>query len=173
MRNNQKGFVLITSLLLLALISIIAVSVMSGLRTSAVLSRNESNVHKAFYASETSLSTGEGWVQAQTSYPDPSDCDIASACNANEVWLSTSSGLTFTGFMDPAWWQLHGRSASFVHDGNGHYILQDRVFLRDDLSFEGNSGRIGTTIYHVVSEGLAEDKVTRVVLESTYAKRYR
>jgi Tfp pilus assembly protein PilX len=174
-KHNNEGYVLIGSLLLLAIISVIAVSLVGGLRSNEVLSRNESNNHKAFYASETALSSGEEWIQNQTAYSEGVDCDSSNVdadCDANDIWSSDSADLTFGNFMDHDWWLQNSKDSGFVHSGNGHYIVQEVVFVRDGLSFESTASRVGSNIYRVVSEGVAEDGVTRVVLESTYAKRY-
>ena len=74
--------------------------------------------------------------------------------------------------MSHDWWLQNSKDSGFVHAGNGHYVVQEVVFVRDGLSFESGASRVGSNIYRVVAEGMAEDGVTRVVLESTYAKRY-
>ena len=187
--SRQHGFVLIPVLVVIMVLSIIAISLLDDVQTNEVISRNESNTQRAFHVAETALSKGESWLNIQSSYPAPDSSDsclINKNCSDTDVWPTDSEwssvipAITHASLLNGAWWADYGHQTDYILDQSENktvlqtqYIIQERNFISDDLSFNANAQKKGIVFYTVNAQGVSDDSISRSVLGSIYAKRFR
>jgi Tfp pilus assembly protein PilX len=187
--NRQCGFVLLPVLVVIMVLSIVAISLLGDVKTNEVISRNESNTQRAFHVAETALSKGESWLNVQPGYPAPNSSDSCitnSNCWDTNVWPTIAEWsevippITHDRLLAAGWWVDYGHQTDYILDQTvgtttlqTQYVLQERNFISDDLSFNANAQKKGIVFYTVSAQGISDDSISRSVLQSIYAKRFK
>lgn len=176
-RNQQSGAVLVTSLILLLVMTLIGLSSMRSTTLEERMSGNARNSETAFQASEAVLRDGESWLLGRTTEPDGTtdgssgvwelDAPDPDATNSTPWWHESSRGNT--------WWNANGTPFSGVLSGVGampRYLIEEAGFVGDSLNMGLHQDGTGKSFYRVTAYGIGGNDLARVLLQSTYAKRY-
>jgi type IV pilus assembly protein PilX len=168
---NQKGAALVVSLLLLTVLTILALSASQTTRLQERMAGNARDVDVAFQASESGVRSGENWLAELKAKPD--SCTTAVPCDVYQVdWLPID--LSNQG---DAWWATNGRQYGkagkelTVAKIDPVYVIEETDFVKDDLT-EGNGPPNGKQFYRISSIGTGATDVAKVVVQTTYTRRY-
>lgn len=175
--NKQQGAVLVVSLILLLVMTMLG---LSGMRTTTLEERmggNTRNKETAFQAGEAVLREGESNLLALTAAP------LATADGSTGVWLldapdpDTTNAIAWwkESTRDAAWWSANALSYSDTLAGvssGPRYLVEEAAFVSDSITQGQQLDESGKTFYRVTARATGGDDLARVLLQSTYARRY-
>ncbi|WP_210558638.1 MULTISPECIES: PilX N-terminal domain-containing pilus assembly protein [unclassified Pseudomonas] len=151
-RQNQRGMVLLVSLVFLLLLTLIGLSSMQSANLQEKMAGSVSLRNQAFQTAEAALRIGESAVQldsyslavcaSATQCAPPAESSVVSAAG-----LNSTSGVTW------------------VAAGNGFYGVQNIGTTLTAVNVPSNTS---ATLYRVTAVGIAG--TSRSVVESVYAK---
>lgn len=163
-RLAQRGFALITGLLLLLVLTIIAVSMFRGFGTEEQVAGNTREKQRAVNAAVSAEQWAEWYLDSGTA-PGPSDCQAGvvssnpgEVCNtalADFTQPPWGTGVTFTQFNQT----LAGKTGAQFN------YYQPPVFYITKL---GSSVALGGDIYQIDAYGYGANASTVAVVQSTY-----
>jgi len=172
--RRQCGAVLITSLIILLVLTVIGVSAMS---TSSLQERMAGNLRDqtmALQAAETGLKGAENTIDGWIYQP------LATPTATNNVWTANAYSVIDTTAYNDSWWNTNGieYGTAGAVDISGVYadprtITQELYFRADGLDPDARSQGKGVTFYRDTSRAHGTTKHSIVILQSTYAKRFR
>jgi len=168
--HTEKGAVLIISLIILLTMTLIGLVAMQNTSLEEKMAGNMRDQDLAFQAAESSLRDAEDWITSQAYEP------TANTSGSHGVWTLNSASTTVPWWEDSNAWASNAititndipdiktqprhliEEAKFVGDG------QLNVGLQQDVS--------GSMYYRVTSMGTGGTDQARVLLQSSFAKRY-
>ena len=176
-RMKQSGAVLITSLILLLVMTLIGLSSMRSTTLEERMSGNVRNKEIAFQASEAVLREGEVWLLNLSGEPD------ATLDGGSGVWELNAPDPDDTNHIpwwkestrDDSWWNTNGTAFSSVLSGVSvmpRYLVEEVQIVRDSLNLGQQNDGAGRSFYRVTSNGAGGNQLARVLLQSTYARRF-
>ncbi len=166
--SNQRGVVLIVSLLLLLVMTILALSISQTTTLEERMAGNTRDQELAFQGSEAGVRAGEERLDAAA---DPVSCTSLASCDS--LVQGTFSGVDLSQ-KDDTWWSANGAEygASGSHDitevsQDPKYIVRVRGRLSDSLEV----GSQKVTYYEVTSRSYGKTTNSQAVVQTIYAKR--
>lgn len=168
MHKNQRGIVLVISLIMLLVMTLIGVSAMNASMVAEKMAGNSRDVELAFQAAETGLRYGETWIANQIAEPE------AKANGSSQVWTLEGIGTGIT-TKNQAWWMTNAvayTSAISNVKTAPRIVIEYTAFVPDDLLVGSGNGSEGLTYYRVTSRGTGGSDQSRVLLQSTTARRF-
>jgi type IV pilus assembly protein PilX len=182
-RHYQRGVVLVSSLLLLLVVTIMALSMFRGFGMQEKVAGNMREKQRALQAAETAQTYGEQWLIANAATSVPVVCNKLLSGNAlqgqicsNQLWLSLAAGVPVTTVP----WAVAGTASvgvTYLPAGmtvaaasaasNNSYFSAPTFYISDaGTSADPN---VPGEIYQIDAVGYGGNGNTAAVVESTYA----
>ena len=176
---NQRGVVLIVSLVLLFTLTLIAVSSMSTSRLEQKMTANMRDRQVAFQAAEAALREGENYVQNNALVEgnfDPSCTNGQCLCTKTSALLP--SGCTTEYWTDATLdvWNTNNKhklySGTLIGSQPAKYIIE---YMGESCSWGAFAGSLSCPggspyMYRITAIGYGQTANARVMLQSTYLK---
>ena len=181
-KNKQRGVVLVTSLILILVLTL-AVSVnMSGILVDEKIIANQKDHFIASEAAEAALREAENKIANQQVEPTNALSDGTTVLPADaakhtndtrEWWLER----------DDNWWQNEAiaanvttaTSVSSVSVSSAHqvnYVIETLEHVQDSLVIGQQRDELGRSFYRITARGRGGTSDAKVILQTTYTKRY-
>lgn len=165
--RHQQGAVLIISLMILLIMTLIGVTAMNTTTLEEKMAGNMRDKNVAMQASESALKSGEADLAGRGGAPIP----VAAYC-ADCVWQLNL--LPDLGGQAQTWWQGNGNPVAAAISGVNSaplYVMEAQSYVPDNLDM-GQNAKTGTNVYRVTAYGTGATDDAKVILQSTYAKRF-
>ena len=184
--RQQRGAVLIVSLLLLMVVTILALAAGQSTRLQERIAGSQRNFDLAFQSAEAALRSGERWVDEPTRPRPPVPC-VAVSTTPCEVYerdvLSDLVPYKDQAYQQDGWWaqiaQRYAPTENNLIGGNG-LALRDPMFyiefveeVPDVLTTQTASPPPARLYYRVVARGEGGTDDATVVLHSMFVRRYQ
>lgn len=182
MRQQQRGAVLIISLILLVVLTLLGLSAMRNTSLEESMAGNMRAENVAFQAAEAALRNGEEWLTELTAKP------LANGTGSTGIWLLDAPDADDTDDQpwwrqrDAAWWAANGEELgddvdlTYLAGTNlpvqPLYIIEERGVKRDSLNVGQQQDFIGLDYYQVTARGLDMSQRSEVFVRSTFARRF-
>jgi type IV pilus assembly protein PilX len=176
--SNQRGMVLVTSLLLLVVMTILAVSMFRSFGLDEKIAGNVREKQKALNAAETAEQYAESWL-AQGNNTGQVACSIMVASNVGQVCSNTMTSLNMNPAVLP--WAIAGVQVGVNYvpavgsnimtmstsGGAGNYYTNPVFYI----GYLGSTtvSRITTTFYQIDAVGYGGSADAAAVVEATYS----
>ena len=179
--KQQRGAVLVVSLLLLLVMTVLALGASQTTRLQERMSSNMRDRDLAFESSEAGLRNGERIIDSQVVAPSP--C-TSGRCQVYDRTILPSS----IAFQDQTWWNTN--SWSYVTDetfsttaanaikGSGmagadpQFVVEEIEDVPDSLTVPPSGPPPSRIYYRITSGAQGGSAQARVVLQSTFARRF-
>jgi type IV pilus assembly protein PilX len=178
----QRGVVLVTSLLLLLVVTIMALSMFRGFGIQEKVAGNMREKQRALQAAVSAQTYAEQWLIANAGILSPSVCSTVMNANAqqgqicsNQLWVSLPAGVTVTTLP----WQIGNNNVGVTYTppgmnvaaasaaSNNNYSFPPIFYISDGgQSFDPN---VPGEVYQIDAAGYGGNGNTAAVVESTYA----
>ena len=182
--KSQQGVALFVSLVFLLILTILGISSMQSTVMEEKMAGNFNDHNRAFQAGESSLRVAENWLQARIVKPA-----ATAAPNSGQVWSLMDAATDPDGVAvncsgnntmwwrqcNAAWWTANAvQDASTLSNisTNPYYVIEDQAFARDNLNVGQQGDNSGRSLYRVTAKGTGGNDLTRVLLQSSYSKRF-
>lgn len=166
-RGNQRGAVLVTSMLLLMVLTIIGVTVMQMSRMQERMAGNSRDVSLAFQAAEGALRNAEQHIENYKVRP------LLCSTGPCDVWDEQAPDSAIAN-KDADWWDDNGQSYDLEEFAG---VKEPPVAVIEQLN-EFNAGGMGwddadpRDFYQVTSRSTGGSGEAVVVLQTTYTKKF-
>lgn len=171
--RQQRGAVLIISILLLLIMTLIGVTAMSTTSLEEKMAGNMRDKNIALQAAEAGLEDGEAWVAVLGSEPAETTTCGTAPC---DVWALNA--LPDLSSQSHSWWLSNAREygTSGTNDipevaTDPRYIIEAQSFVPDNLD-SGQNPPTGKSIYRVTARGTGGSNDAQVILQTTFVKRF-
>ncbi len=190
MRNSnsridlQHGAVLVTSLVFMAILTVIAVATMRSTTTDINILSNMQSRNNAFQCAEAALRAGEIWLDEKiTSVPDKVTTLPDQTLNT-QVWDYQAEIIQDITTKDRDWWQVNGWTYGDALIDVDHQVgcAEEPRFIVETLGTVGDGSgaveiadraKIGVDIFRITAFSVGVENNTNVILQTTFAKRLR
>lgn len=161
--RQQRGAILVTSLLMLLVLTVIGVSVMQITRMQERMAGNTRDLNLAFQGSEAALRDAEQMLW---------DTPNIVACNG-PACVYPRGILPVLANQGPAWWNANSQEYGVDGDQEMQELDEDPQFVAEEIAFIGplvvdDPG--GRMFYQVTARSTGASGDTNIVLQTTYAK---
>jgi type IV pilus assembly protein PilX len=161
--NQQKGLVLLLSLLILLILSIAVSSSVNTLLIDKKVVSNQRSQFTAMEAAESSLREAEIWLNAQTIQP------IAASAQQG-VWTRDSAvNQDKCAIHNSTWWQSNGITSQTT--ANSYYLIEEYDNIEDSLITAQNTDTESRLFYRITAMAHSR-RSSQVVLQSLFARRF-
>jgi type IV pilus assembly protein PilX len=173
--NNQRGAILVTSMLLLLVLTIIGITASQMTRMQERMAGNLRDQNLAFQGSEAGLRDGETLIRTRTARPD--------TCISAPCLFWTRGTLADVPAQSGTWWGTNG--TELESDGNRTTVTKDLAelnadprFVVESLGFVSDSLTVGHAppegrdFYQVTGRSTGGTGEAVTVLRTTYARRF-
>jgi type IV pilus assembly protein PilX len=183
MPRSQRGVVLITSMLLLLVVTIMALSMFRSFGIQEKVAGNMREKQRALQAAVSAQTYAEQWLISNAATSVPAVCNALLSANAqqgqicsNRLWLSLPVGVTVT---TVPWavgtaanvgvtYTPPGMLVQAASAGNSNSYVTKPTFYISDAGTSADSNVPGE-IYQIDAVGYGGNGNTAAVVESTYA----
>jgi type IV pilus assembly protein PilX len=183
--RQQRGAVLIVSLLLLLVITVLALGASQSTRLEERIAGSQRNYDLAFQAAEAALRSGERWVKEPSRKRPPVTCNELRnpPCQVYERnYVRNQVADTEQAYQTDEWWAQ--RAQPYATDGaqisGAGRAVRDPMFyiefveeVPDSLAVPLAGPPAARLYYRIVSRGLGGTADAIVVLHSTFVRRYQ
>ena len=191
--TRSRGFVLVTSLIFLVVITLLAVSAINSATLQERMASNQREKSRALQAADAGLRQGELLMRDPVfndAQPPGSTVNVANpgqpaATVSLRLWRpgaflgndTDGNPADSLAFLDPAIWQTSDPLSYDVDAGNARlepvrYYIEDYECVGRDLN-PGNRAKCdGSIIYRVTARATGENPAAVAVTQSLYEKRY-
>jgi type IV pilus assembly protein PilX len=177
MRGHREGIVLVTSLVILLILTMLALSAVQGTSIQELITRNQRDSNLAFNAAETALVEAEAVLNAMTSVTPGASSD-----NNPKIYDARLDGSFFVATSDP-WSSDYKNELQVFTQGVSTqtppaYIIEHIstvVSDEDRLNLDNigqNPNTCCTQMFRITARGTGGTDAAKVVLQSTYGKRF-
>ena len=179
-RENERGAVMITALMILLLMTIFGVSTMDTNILEERMAGNMRDRNIAFQAAESALRVAESWIAAQTTLPDVRDTsdstDTSVLWDLNDADPDTSNNIPWweESARSAGWWKANavvvsgGDKVAGLSDDNQPRYLLEKLPPRPGSLEAAQSIEGADTFVMVTARGVGVSDTTVVVLQSVY-----
>ncbi len=168
--KNQKGSVLLVSLMMLLVLTILAISVMNLSTTSEKLTGNQRDQNIAFQAAESALTDAEGWLKQQVIPPTST-----AACNPAACPVFNLNGVSNLKTQNASWWATYGTPYSGKIQQaktQPRYVIEQYSFIPYDLNPQTRASGRGYYYYRVTAQGNGATDNSKSVVQSIYSIQF-
>lgn len=178
----QKGVVLVTSLVLMAILTVLGVATLRSNMMDVNIHKNMQSRSNAFQCAEAALRAGEMWLNDDLNAL-PDEVTTIPDQALFQVWAYKSATIQDIYSKDLNWWTTNGWSGIDLTDTDNQvgcaiiprYIVEKIGTVADegkDLSIESRS-KTGVDFFRVTAFSVGMDNSANVLLQTTFAKRLR
>lgn len=172
--KQQKGVVLVISLIMLLLLTIIGVTAMRTTSLEEKMAGNMRNQSLAFQSAETALRDREAWLALQTVEPpvgvngvEEHDTVGPNPGSPTAAWWSEANA---------TWWAANALIAPVTPTGTGTapYTITEYQFFEDSIGAlgSGSVSKPSTSYYTITAKGTGGTDQARVLLQSVTIRRF-
>jgi type IV pilus assembly protein PilX len=179
--RQQRGAVLVVSMLLLLVMTVLALGAAQTTRLQERMSSNMRDRDLAFESSEAGLRNGERIIDSLTVAPSP--------CTSGRCQVYDRNILpTSLGFQTPAWWntnawayvtdQTFSSTRGTAIKGTGmagadpQFVVEELEEVTDTLTVPPTGPPPSRIYYRITSAAQGGTAQAQVVLQSTFARRF-
>lgn len=188
--TNQGGFVLVTALVFLVVITLLAVSAINSSTIQERMASNQREKSRALQAADSTLHAGETIFNDSVfdlQQPPGSELKVTVATSASteeltsvKLWRRDDMLLDkdkSSAFLDKAIWNKSQTLAYEVDDVNGQlepvqYYVEDYTCVRNNLSAEAGAYCDGAIVYRITARATGQNPAAIAVTQSLYEKQY-
>lgn len=172
-RNRERGAALVVSLLLLAILTVLAVSASQSTRLQERMAGNVRDLDLAFQAAEAGSRGAEAFIASLTS--KPSTCSaLPPTCNVLQPNV-VPADLASTA---ESWWSSNAKNyggaatqeITTVNE-DPRFVLEEGMFVPDDLTV-GGGPPTGRQFYRTFARGEGGTQNAVVVIQTTFTRRF-
>ncbi len=176
-KSAQQGVALIISLIMLIMMTILGLAAVRIGLFEEKMAANSRDQALAFQASEIALRDAETWLMSQATEPLPTND------GSNRIWNPVSLDSVIANAK--SWWQESDRNAAWWTANGEAYgqavdnirsspltVIEYHQYIADDLVIGHGNAASGRVFYRVTAKGTGGSDQSRVLLQSTVAKRY-
>lgn len=175
--TRQKGVVLVTSMIILLILTMLALSAVQNTSLQEIMSRNERDQDLAFHSAETGLKESEEFLASLTNLTEfviDNDDGYYDSVNNAAIDLSTFDWLVAAnndrGFIEVVTPNARTPlSARYVIEHVKTVVSDEDRLNIDSIGQDTGSGQ--TQMFRTTSMGLGGSGNARVLLQSTYGRR--
>lgn len=178
----QGGVVLVTSLVLMAILTVIGVAAMRSNMMDVNIHKNMQSRSNAFQCAEAALRAGEMWLNDDLNTL-PDEVTTLPDQALFQVWSYKAAAIQDIYRKDLSWWEINGWSGINLTDADNQvgcaviprFIVEKVGTVADagkDLSIESRS-KSGIDFFRVTAFSVGVDNSANVLLQTTFAKRLR
>lgn len=177
--QKQKGAVLVTALVLMAILTIIGITSMRENIMDVKIHKSMKSRTNAFQCAEAGLRAGEMWVDRLARVPETAE---PPAKASYQFWPSTSTKLANMEVLDNTWWESNGwtygtdlidTDVQIGCSTEPYYIIEHIGYVdggSKDIEF-GSTDLID--YFRITARSAGINSAAAVVLQTTYGKRVR
>lgn len=180
--RQQRGAVLIVSMLLLLVVTILALSAGQSTRMQERMASSQRNYDLAFQSAEAGLRAGERMLDSPTMAAPPLPCSTPPCQVYERGYLNNVVSYEDQAYQPRTWWTTNARSYDPSPDLIGgseglagedpQYYVEEIEEVPDALSIPPNGPPPSRVYYRVVARGEGGTANMSAVLHSTYARRF-
>lgn len=186
--RQQRGAVLIVSMLLLLVVTILALGAGQSTRLQERMAGSQRNYDLAFQAAEAGLRAGERMVDDNTMTAPPPPCNSVTnpPCKVYERgYLAQSVSYEDQAFQPRAWWTaraqsydtgstplIGGGAGSGLANADPQYYIEEIEEVPDALSIPPTGPPPSRVYYRIIARGEGGTTNAAVVLHSTFVRRF-
>ncbi|MBL8269237.1 PilX N-terminal domain-containing pilus assembly protein [Steroidobacter sp.] len=186
--RQQRGAVLIVSMLLLLVVTILALGAGQSTRLQERMAGTQRNYDLAFQAAEAALRAGERIIDnnALTAPPLPCVSVTSPPCQVYELgFLNGQVSYQEQAFASNAWWDARAQRysgdttnliAGAANEGlakwDPQFYIEEVEEVPDSLSIPPTGPPPSRVYYRIVARGKGGTDNSQVVLHSTYVRRF-
>lgn len=179
--KQQRGAVLVVSMLLLLVMTVLALGASQTTRLQERMSANMRDRDLAFESSEAGLRNGERIIDSLTLAPSPCTAGRCQVFDRNILPANMA-------FQTTAWWAANSwsyvRAESFsttadnaikgagMAGADPHFVVEEAEEVADALSVPPTGPPPSRIYYRITSGAQGGTDLAQVVLQSTFARRY-
>jgi type IV pilus assembly protein PilX len=170
----QRGFVMVTSLLLLVVVTIIAISMFRSFGIQEKITGNMREKHRALHAAESAQQYAEWWLTSGENINQVFNCNALQNANLNQGQVCLNSLPTVVADVTAVPWQIAGADVGVDYtpptmnvtatSAVGTYFQTPRFYI----SLLGASASGQGTVYQIDAVGYGGTANAVAVVESTY-----
>ena len=175
----QRGSALIVALVFLLAMTLIGVTAMQGTNQEERMAGNARDRNLAFQASESAIREGEEWLRPRNTLPTSNAFPCSTGQQQQCVLQRVGMPDLVSQEQNASWWTSNAREYGTVSTKDissvatdPYYVIVERAFLRDELGIGFKEAPTGRDIYDVTARGTGATDDAKVMLQTTYAKRF-
>jgi type IV pilus assembly protein PilX len=171
--SNERGAILVTSLLLLLVLTVLGVSMMKMTNMQERMSGNTRDMNLALQAAEAGLRDGESQIDPFTiiNVPTPTGGFGCVICQPGALPIAIDNPTLFDWAMNGILYgSASGRPAIFGLTDQPRYKIEEIAFIEDSLINGQEYYEDGRFFYQVSARSSGASGLANVVLQSTYAR---
>jgi type IV pilus assembly protein PilX len=178
--QQQRGAVLIVSMLLLLVMTLLAMGASQSTRLQERMAGSQRNQDLAFQAAEAGLRAGERFVDNPAMTKPPLPCNVAPCQVYERGTLDRVVSYQNQAYENRAWWTARAQTYSATPQISGdllagqepQYYVEELEEVPDSLTIPPTGPPPSRVFYRVVARGEGGTANAQVVLHSTYARRF-
>lgn len=170
--KKQTGAVLITVLILLLVLTISISANVNNILIEEKVVTNQRDRLIAMESAESALREAETWVGTQITEP------IGTVDGSGNIWSTdaakeTSESNEWWLDKDADWWENNASKADFSGaTKEPYYVIEDYAYVQDSLVMGQQKDNRGRNFYRITAKGTGGTNTARVVLQTTFTKRF-
>lgn len=181
---KQQGAVLVTALVLMAIFTLLGISVMNSNIMDVRIHNAMKDRGNGFQCAEAALRAGEIWLSEVTSRPEETTTPVQSL-TAPQVWSVANVQLKNILGKDNNWWTNNNNTWSYGSDLTDANPLvgcaQEPRYIVESLGpIEGDDKSVdyqqlaqqALNVYRITAYSIGVTDSTAVILQSTYLRRF-
>lgn len=171
---TERGFVMVSSLLLLLVVTIIAISMFRSFGIEERIAGNMREKHRALQAAESAQQYAEWWLTSGDNANQTFNCNVLQNANLNQGQVCLNTLQTSVADVTAVPWQIGGVDVGVDYtpptmnvaavSAFGTYIQQPRFYI----SLLGASATGQGNVYQINAVGYGGTANAVAVVESTY-----
>jgi len=171
-RGQQRGAILIVSLILLLIMTVLALSVSQTSRMQERMAGNARDSDLSFQAAEAGLRDAEAYLWARTSQP------IACSTSPCVVYQKDALSAVNMSVQDNTWWNDNAKEYGVAGTQEVDGVKADPRVVIEELGFTPFSLTVGRgvpggrTFYRNTARGVGGTDAAQTVVETTFTRPY-
>ncbi|MFT5452555.1 MAG: type IV pilus assembly protein PilX [Enterobacterales bacterium] len=178
LKHQQQGVALVIGLILLVVMTLLGVSATSTALMEEKMAGNMRDLELALHAGETGLRDAELWINSLTNEPNPDNTGTTGVWNLDAMDPTATNNTNWWEEVNTAWWgttnAIDYTTVTLAGIGEDpRSVIEELGFVKDSAVIGvGGLSTEGTTFYRVTTKGTGGSEMARVLLQSTWGRRY-
>ena len=172
-KQQQKGVVLITSLILLLVLTLAISTSLNTVLIEEKVVANQRDRLIAMEAADSALREAEKWITDLKSEPvDSLDGSISGVWSTDAPQVADPSKEWWLE-RDANWWESEVAQAKFSGVSNSpRYVIETFDYVQDSLVAGQQKDERGRNFFRITARGTGGTDTARVLLQTTFTKRF-
>lgn len=166
---KYRGATLATTLLILFIITLLAVSTIQVTQMQEKMTANLQDKEISFHAAESALAAGENWILNLQQEPVP-----VAVCSNFPCVQSLFGNMDFS-TQNAGWWQSHSTTYStalYNVSNSPHYLIEFLQYVPDTPIVGSLNSSGGVYYYQITARGTGSTTDSQTILQTTVARRF-